>query len=177
MPIPPNTLFIKKNYHSLFVARTWQHFTDLLKRKNSRFTAFLDSYLHTRLAIVTENELGLAFPVGTFQKISSRSVHVLCNYRGNKQTDRQTNAGDYIIPRESFRGDKNSTGTSAAAFSADGPCIPIHNSHAHTHCQAGVNFMQSQFKDIHNIILVVTSSPAQTPKKYSATVNGFSRAS
>ena len=30
--------------------------------KNPRFTAFLDSNLHTRLAIVTENELGLAFP-------------------------------------------------------------------------------------------------------------------
>jgi len=29
---------------------------------NPRFTAFLDSNLHTRLAIVTENELGLAFP-------------------------------------------------------------------------------------------------------------------
>jgi len=30
--------------------------------KNPRFTAFLDSNLHTQLAIVTENELGLAFP-------------------------------------------------------------------------------------------------------------------
>ena len=30
--------------------------------KNPRFTAFLNSNLHTRLAIVTENELGLAFP-------------------------------------------------------------------------------------------------------------------
>jgi len=30
--------------------------------KNPRFTPFLDSNLHTRLAIVTENELGLAFP-------------------------------------------------------------------------------------------------------------------
>jgi len=30
--------------------------------KNPRFTAFLDSNLHNRLAIVTENELGLAFP-------------------------------------------------------------------------------------------------------------------
>jgi len=30
--------------------------------KNPRFTAFLDSNLHTRLAIVTENEFGLAFP-------------------------------------------------------------------------------------------------------------------
>jgi len=36
--------------------------------KNPRFTAFLDSNLHTRLAIVTENELGLAFPLGTFPK-------------------------------------------------------------------------------------------------------------
>ena len=30
--------------------------------KNPRFTAFLYSNLHTRLAIVTENELWLAFP-------------------------------------------------------------------------------------------------------------------
>ena len=36
--------------------------------KNPRFTAFLDSNLHTRLAIVTENELGLACPLGTFPK-------------------------------------------------------------------------------------------------------------
>ena len=30
--------------------------------KNPRFTAFLKSNLHTRLVIVTANELGLAFP-------------------------------------------------------------------------------------------------------------------
>ena len=36
--------------------------------KNPLFTAFLDSNLHTRLAIVTENELGLDFPLGTFPK-------------------------------------------------------------------------------------------------------------
>ena len=36
--------------------------------KNHRFTAFLDSKIHTRLAIVTANELGLAFPLGTFSK-------------------------------------------------------------------------------------------------------------
>jgi len=30
MPIPPTRFFITKNYHSLFVARTWQHFIDLL---------------------------------------------------------------------------------------------------------------------------------------------------
>jgi len=51
MPIPPNTRFYnKKNYHSLFVARTWQHFIDLLKRKNHRFTAFLDSNAYIKLA-------------------------------------------------------------------------------------------------------------------------------
>ena len=44
--------------------------------KNPRFTAFLDSNLHTRLAIVTANELGLAFPLGTFPKNLSRSVHI-----------------------------------------------------------------------------------------------------
>jgi len=38
--------------------------------KNPRFMAFLDSNLHARLAIVTENELGLAFPLGTFPKKS-----------------------------------------------------------------------------------------------------------
>jgi len=51
MPIPPNTLFYnKKIYHSLFVARTWQHFMDLLKHKNPRFTAFLDSNVYIKLA-------------------------------------------------------------------------------------------------------------------------------
>ena len=64
------------------------------------YWTFLDSNLHTRLAIVTENELELAFPP---RNLSSRSVHVLFSYRGNKQTDRQTNAGKNIIPR--FRGD------------------------------------------------------------------------
>jgi len=59
--------------------------------KNPRFMAFLDSNLHTRLAIVTENELGLAFPPRNLpKKISSRSVHVLFSYRGNKQTDKPT---------------------------------------------------------------------------------------
>jgi len=34
--------------------------------KKSPVYGVLDSNLHTRLAIVTENELGLAFPLGTF---------------------------------------------------------------------------------------------------------------
>ena len=61
--------------------------------KNPRFTAFLNSNLHTRLAIVTENELGLAFPFRNLpKKISSKSVHVLFSYCGNKQkTNKQTN--------------------------------------------------------------------------------------
>jgi len=80
--------------------------------KNRRFKAFLDSRIHTRLSIVTANELGLAFPPRNLpKKIASRSVHVLFSYRGkknrqtNRQLDRQTYAGDSIIPRESFRGD------------------------------------------------------------------------
>ena len=57
------------------------------------------------LAIVTANELALAFPPRSLpKKNSSRSVHVLFIYRGNKQTDIQTYAGDSIIHRESFRG-------------------------------------------------------------------------
>jgi len=36
--------------------------------KKSPIYGVFDSNLHTRLAIVTENELGLAFPLGTFPK-------------------------------------------------------------------------------------------------------------
>jgi len=60
--------------------------------------AFLDSNLHTRLAIVTENELGLAFPPRNLPpKNSARSVHVLFSYRGNKQTDKQTDKRTPVI--------------------------------------------------------------------------------
>jgi len=81
--------------------------------KNHRFTAFLDSKIHTRLTIVTANELGLAFPPRNLSK-KFRSdpstfylVIVVTNKQTDKQTDRETYAGDSIIPRESFRGDKN----------------------------------------------------------------------
>ena len=75
--------------------------------KNPRFTAFLDSNLHTRLAIVTENEPGLA--IGTFPKKirPDPSAFYLVIVVTNRQTDEQRYAGDYIIPRESFRGDNN----------------------------------------------------------------------
>ena len=60
--------------------------------KNPRFTAFLDSNLHTRLAIVTENELGLAFFLGTFAKKfrPDPSTFYLVIVVTNKQTDKPT---------------------------------------------------------------------------------------
>ena len=74
--------------------------------KNPRFKAFLDSNLHTRLAIVTENEPGLAFPPRNLPRKfrPDPSTFYLVIVVTNRQTDRQTYAGDSIIPRESFRG-------------------------------------------------------------------------
>ena len=74
--------------------------------KNPRFSAFLDSNLHTRLAIVTENELGLPFPPRNLPKKFRPypSTFYLVIVVTNRQTDRQTYAGDYIIRRESFAG-------------------------------------------------------------------------
>ena len=73
--------------------------------KNPRFTAFLDSNLHTRLAIVTENERGLDFPPRNLPKKFrlDPSTFYLVIVVTNRQTDRQTNAGKNIIPR--FGGD------------------------------------------------------------------------
>ena len=79
--------------------------------KIPRFTAFLNSNLHTRLAIVTENELGFAFPPRNLpQKIRPDPstfyfVIVVTNKQTDKQTERQANAGKNIILR--FRGDNN----------------------------------------------------------------------
>ena len=74
--------------------------------KNPQFTAFLDSNLHNRLAIVTENELGLAFPPRNRPKKFSPdpSTFYLVIVVTKRQTDRQTNAGKNIIPH--FRRDK-----------------------------------------------------------------------
>jgi len=73
--------------------------------KYPRFAAFLDINLHTRQAIVTENELGLAFPPRNLPKKfrPDPSTFYLVIVVTDKQTDRQTYAGDYIIPR--FLGD------------------------------------------------------------------------
>jgi len=61
--------------------------------KNPRFTAFLDSNFHTRLAIVTENELGLAFPPRNLSKKfrPDPSTFYLVIVVTNKQTNKQTN--------------------------------------------------------------------------------------
>ena len=60
--------------------------------KNRRFTAFLDSKIHTRLAIVTANELGLAFPPKNLL-IKFRpdpSTFYLVIVVTDKQTDKRT---------------------------------------------------------------------------------------
>jgi len=56
----------------------------------------LNSNLHTRLAIVTENDLGLAFPPRILPKKSrpDPSTFYLVIVVTNKQTERQTYAGD-----------------------------------------------------------------------------------
>jgi len=65
--------------------------------KNPRFTAFLDSNLHTQLAIVTENELGLAFPPRNLPKKFRPDPSTFFSYRGNKQTNRQTDKPTPVI--------------------------------------------------------------------------------
>jgi len=60
--------------------------------KNPQFTAFLDSNLHTRLAIVTENELGLAIPPRNLPKKfrPDPSTFYLVIVLTNRQTDKPT---------------------------------------------------------------------------------------
>ena len=58
---------------------------------------------------LTENELGLAFPPRNLLKkfrLDPSTVYLVIVVT-KKQTNRQTNSGDYIIPRESFRGDND----------------------------------------------------------------------
>jgi len=67
--------------------------------KNHRFTAFLDSNLHIRLAIVTENELGLAFPPMNLPKKirPDPSTFYLVIVVTNKQTNRHTDKPTPVI--------------------------------------------------------------------------------
>ena len=61
--------------------------------KIRRFTAFLDSKIHTRLAIITGNELGLAFPLARNlpkKFCPDPSTFYLVIVVTDRQTDRQT---------------------------------------------------------------------------------------
>jgi len=66
----------------------------------------LDIKIHTRLAIVTANELALAFPPRNLPKKFSPdpSTFYLVTVVTNRQPDRQTYAGDYIILAKAFAG-------------------------------------------------------------------------
>ena len=72
--------------------------------KNHRFTAFLHSKIHTRLAIVTANELGLAFPPRNLPKkfrpdpSTFYLVIVVTDKQTNKQTDSWTDKCTPVIP-------------------------------------------------------------------------------
>ena len=120
---PQLTIALKLSYYLFIIAKLFKVKEGCLKfvyvGKKPRFTAFLDSNLHTRLAIVTENELALAFPPRNLPKkfrpdpSTFYLVIVVTNKQTNRQTDRQTdrqtNAGKNIIPR--FRGDNNDEAT------------------------------------------------------------------
>ena len=72
--------------------------------KNRRFTAFLDSKIHTQLAIVAANELGLAFPPRNLPKKFRPDPSTF--YLVILVTDKQTIVCRWCHnPRESFRGD------------------------------------------------------------------------
>jgi len=60
--------------------------------KIHRFTAFLDSKIHTRLAIVAANELGLAFPPRNLPKKfrPDPSTFYLVIVATDRQTDKRT---------------------------------------------------------------------------------------
>jgi len=91
-------LFIMRRF--VYIANWFVYFG-----KNHWFTAFLGSKIHTQLVIVTANELGLAFPPRNLPKKFRTDPCTF--YLVIVVTDRQTYAGDSIIPRESFRGDNS----------------------------------------------------------------------
>jgi len=69
---PQLTIAVKLSYYLFIIAKLFKAKDGCLKfvyiGKIPRFTASLDSNLNTRLAIVTENELGLVLSQGTFPK-------------------------------------------------------------------------------------------------------------
>ena len=108
---PQLTIALKLSYYLFIIAKLFKVKDGCLKFvyniKISGLRRFLYSNLHIRLAIVTENELGLAFPPRNLPKKirPDPSTFYLVIVVTNKQRDRQTNAGKNIIHR--FRGDNN----------------------------------------------------------------------
>ena len=96
------TIALKLSYYLFIIAKLFKVKDGCLKfvyiGKNPRFTAFLDSKIHTRLAIVTANELGLAFPPRNLPKKfrSDPSTFYLIIVVTDKQTDRQTNVRRWV---------------------------------------------------------------------------------
>jgi len=84
------------SYYLFIIAKLFKVKDGCLKfvyiEKNPRFTAFLDSKIHTRLAIVTANELKLAFPPWNLPKKfrPDPSTFYLVILVTNRQIDRQT---------------------------------------------------------------------------------------
>jgi len=101
---PQLTIALKLSCYLFIVAKLFKVKDACLKfvyiGKNPRFTAFLDSNPHTRLAIVTANELGLAFPPRNLPKKFRRdpSTFYLVIVVTDKQTDRQTDKHTPVIP-------------------------------------------------------------------------------
>jgi len=71
-----------------------------LHEKIRRFTAFLDSKIHTRLAIVTANELAVAFPPRNLHKKfrPDPSTFYLVIVVTDRQTDNRTDKRTPVIP-------------------------------------------------------------------------------
>ena len=70
------TIALKLSYYLFIIAKLFKVKDGCLKfvyiGKKSLVYGVLDSNLHTRLAIVTENELGLAFPLGILLSVQIR---------------------------------------------------------------------------------------------------------
>ena len=94
------TIALKLFCYLLIIAKQFKVKDGCLKfvyiGKNPRFTAFLDSNLHTWLVIVTENELGLAFPPRNLPKKFRPDPSTF--YLVILVTDRQTDKLMPVIP-------------------------------------------------------------------------------
>ena len=104
-----NSLLSELSWECITYLLCVKWFVCLFTLEKSPVYGVLDSSLHTRLAIVTANELGLAFPPRNLPKkfCPDPSTFYFVIVVTDRQTDGQTYAGDSIIPRESFRGDNN----------------------------------------------------------------------